>query len=328
MVTIRSALRIVVVGSSNTDMTVKAPRLPLPGETNLGGEFLMTAGGKGANQAVAAARALDPRSRGEVVFIARVGDDMFGRKALEGFKREGIVSDYILKDPEAPSGVALITVDSRGENAITVAPGANARLSPRDIDAASHLIASASVLLMPLEVPMKTVHRAAEIASAHGVRVIINPAPAQPILGGDLLRHVSILTPNETEAEILTGVRIAQEKDLPAAAAALLAIGLEAVFITLGPRGVYAASADLRELIPAFEVEAVDATAAGDVFSGALAVALAEGMSLTKAALFANAAAALSVTKMGAQLSAPRRAEIDDLLRHSEICLQIRHFKK
>jgi ribokinase len=328
MVTIRSALRIVVVGSSNTDMTVKAPRLPLPGETILGGEFLMTAGGKGANQAVAAARALDPRSRGEVVFIARVGDDMFGRKALEGFKREGIVSDYILKDPEAPSGVALITVDSRGENAITVAPGANARLSPRDIDAASHLIASASVLLMPLEVPMKTVHRAAEIASAHGVRVIINPAPAQPILGGDLLRHVSILTPNETEAEILTGVRIAQEKDLPAAAAALLAIGLEAVFITLGPRGVYAASADLRELIPAFEVEAVDATAAGDVFSGALAVALAEGMSLTKAALFANAAAALSVTKMGAQLSAPRRAEIDDLLRHSEICLQIRHFKK
>jgi len=328
MATIRSALRIVVVGSSNTDMTVKAPRLPLPGETILGGEFLMTAGGKGANQAVAAARALDPRSRGEVVFIARVGDDMFGRKALEGFKREGIVSDYILKDPEAPSGVALITVDSRGENAITVAPGANARLSPRDIDAASHLIASASVLLMPLEVPMKTVHRAAEIASAHGVRVIINPAPAQPILGGDLLRHVSILTPNETEAEILTGVRIAQEKDLPAAAAALLAIGLEAVFITLGPRGVYAASADLRELIPAFEVEAVDATAAGDVFSGALAVALAEGMSLTKAALFANAAAALSVTKMGAQLSAPRRAEIDDLLRHSEICLQIRHFKK
>jgi ribokinase len=296
-------------------MTVKAPRLPLPGETILGGEFLMTAGGKGANQAVAAARALDPRSRGEVVFIARVGDDMFGRKALEGFKREGIVSDYILKDPEAPSGVALITVDSRGENAITVAPGANARLSPRDIDAASHLIASASVLLMPLEVPMGTVHRAAEIASAHGVRVIINPAPAQPILGGDLLRHVSILTPNETEAEILTGVRIAQEKDLPAAAAALLAIGLEAVFITLGPRGVYAASANLRERIPAFEVEAVDTTAAGDVFSGTLAVALAEGRSFAEAARFANAAAALSVTKMGAQLSAPGRAEIDDLLR-------------
>jgi len=315
MVTIRSALRIVVVGSSNTDMTVKAPRLPLPGETILGGEFLMTAGGKGANQAVAAARALDPRSRGEVVFIARVGDDMFGRKALEGFKREGIVSDYILKDPEAPSGVALITVDSRGENAITVAPGANARLSPRDIDAASHLIASASVLLMPLEVPMGTVHRAAEIASAHGVRVIINPAPAQPILGGDLLHHVSILTPNETEAEILTGVRIAQEKDLPAAAAALLAIGLEAVFITLGPRGVYAASANLRERIPAFEVEAVDTTAAGDVFSGTLAVALAEGRSFAEAARFANAAAALSVTKMGAQLSAPGRAEIDDLLR-------------
>jgi len=315
MATIRSAPRIVIVGSSNTDMTIKAPRLPRPGETILGGEFLMSAGGKGANQAVAAARALDPRLRGEVVFIARIGDDMFGRKALEGFKREGIVSDYIFTDPEAPSGVALITVDSRGENAITVAPGANARLSPLNIDAASHLIASASVLLMPLEVPMETIHRAAEIASARGVRVIINPAPAQPIQGGGLLRHVSILTPNETETEILTGLRIDQEKDLPAAADALLAIGLEAVLITMGSRGVYAASADLRELIPAFEVEAVDTTAAGDVFSGALAVALAEGMSLTKAALFANAAAALSVTKMGAQPSAPHRAEIDDLLR-------------
>ena len=315
MSTIRAALRIVVVGSSNTDMTIKAPRLPRPGETILGGEFLMTAGGKGANQAVAAARALDPRSRGEIVFIARVGDDIFGRKALEAFKREGIVSDHILKDPDAPSGVALITVDSRGENTITVAPGANARISPRDVDAAGHLIASASVLLMPLEVPMETIHRAVEIASTRGVRVIINPAPAQPILGSDLLHHVSILTPNETETEILTGIRIDHEKDLPAAADALLAIGLEAVLITMGSRGVYAASADLRELVPAFEVEPVDTTAAGDVFSGTLAVAFAEGKSLAEAARFANAAAALSVTKMGAQPSAPRRAEIDDFLR-------------
>jgi ribokinase len=277
----------------------------------------MTAGGKGANQAVAAARALDPRSRGEVVFIARVGDDIFGRKALEAFKREGIVSDHILKDPDAPSGVALITVDSRGENTITVAPGANARLSPRDVDAAGHLIASASVLLMPLEVPMETIHRAVEIASARGVRVIINPAPAQPILGSDLLHHVSILTPNETETEILTGIRIDHEKDLPAAADALLAIGLEAVLITMGSRGVYVASTDLRELIPAFEVETVDTTAAGDVFSGTLAVAFAEGKSLAEAARFANAAAALSVTKMGAQPSAPGRAEIDDFLQRN-----------
>ena len=317
MSTIRSAPRIVVVGSSNTDMTIKAPRLPRPGETILGGEFLMTAGGKGANQAVAAARALDPRSRGQVVFIARLGDDVFGRKALEAFRREGIVSDHILKDPDAPSGVALITVDSRGENIITVAPGANARLSPQDVDAAGHLIASASVLLMPLEVPMETVHRAVEIASARGVRVIINPAPAQPILGSDLLHHVSILTPNETETEILTGIRIDHEEDLPAAADALLAIGLEAVLITMGSRGVYAASAGFRELVPAFEVEAVDTTAAGDVFSGTLAIAFAEGKSLAEAAWFANAAAALSVTKMGAQTSAPSRAEIDDFLRRN-----------
>jgi len=298
-------------------MTIKAARLPRPGETILGGEFLMAAGGKGANQAVAAARALDPRSRGEVVFIARLGDDMFGRKALEGFKREGIVSDHILKDPEAPSGVALITVDSLGENIITVAPGANARLSPQDVEAAGRLIASTSILLMPLEVPMATVHRAVEIASARGVRVIINPAPAQPILGSDLLHHVSILTPNETETEILTGIRIDHEKDLLAAADALLAIGLEAVLIAMGPRGVYIASADLREHIPAFKVEAVDTTAAGDVFSGALTVAFAEGKALAEAARFANAAAALSVTKMGAQPSAPRRPEIDDFLQRN-----------
>ena len=302
--------KIVVVGSSNTDMNIKAPRIPKPGETVLGSDFFMAAGGKGANQAVAAARA-----GGDVHFIARIGEDSFGEQALEGFRFEGIDTQHVLKTPGRPSGVALIIVDESGENSIAVASGANALLSPQDIEDAGPVIASSAVLLTQFETPMETVHRAAEIAAKHGRKVIINPAPAQPILNGDFLKHVSILTPNETETEILTGLSIRTDEDLAAAADILLTIGLEAVLITLGGRGVFVAASNVKEFVPSFSVKAVDTTAAGDVFNGALAVALAEGRPLLEAARFANAAAALSVTKMGAQPSAPFRAEIDALLR-------------
>lgn len=297
--------RIVVVGSSNTDMIIKVPRMPGPGETILGGEFSMAAGGKGANQAVAAARA-----GGNVVLIARVGADIFGEQAVEGFKREGIDVSHIVKDQLVPSGIALIFVDRRGQNSIAVSSGANARLSPTDVERARAAISSADILLMQLETPIETVEAAAEIAAAHGVKVILNPAPARP-LDEDLLKRASILTPNESEAELLTGIKVEDESGAAMAADALLARGIETALITLGPRGVLVATASSREIVPGFKVEAVDTTGAGDVFNGALAVALAENRPLRDAVLFANAAAALSVTRLGAQPSAPRRKEIE-----------------
>lgn len=297
--------RIVVVGSSNTDMIIKVPRMPGPGETILGGEFSMAAGGKGANQAVAAARA-----GGNVILIARVGADIFGEQAVEGFKREGIDVSHIVKDQAVPSGIALIFVDRRGQNSIAVSSGANARLSPTDVERARAAISSADILLVQLETPIETVEAAAEIAAAHGVKVILNPAPARP-LDEDLLKRASILTPNESEAELLTGIKVEDESGAAMAADALLARGIETALITLGPRGVLVATASSREIVPGFKVEAVDTTGAGDVFNGALAVALAENRPLRDAVLFANAAAALSVTRLGAQPSAPRREEIE-----------------
>lgn len=299
---------IVVVGSSNTDMILQMEHIPRPGETILGGRFSMAAGGKGANQAVGAARA-----GGNVVFVARVGDDMFGRQAIQGFKTDGINVDHAICDGEAPSGVALIFVADDGENSIGVASGANGRLSPQDVTAARDTIASADVLLMQLETPIETVRKAAEIASAAGVRVILNPAPARP-LDDDLLRHVAILTPNESEAELLTGVKVDGPKGAAQAAKALMAKGIRTVLVTLGPAGAFVATPDSEQVVPGFKVKAVDTTAAGDIFNGALAVSLAEGKPLPDAVRFANAAAALSVTRLGAQPSAPKRADIESFL--------------
>ena len=299
------ANQICVAGSSNTDMILQMARIPRPGETILGGEFSMAAGGKGANQAVAAARA-----GGRVTFIARVGDDMFGRQAIDGFVRDGINVEHVTRDAQAASGVALIFVAAGGENSIGVASGANGRLCPDDITRASDAIVTADVLVMQLETPLETVEAAARIAAAAGVRVILNPAPAQP-LSDAVLAHVSILTPNETEAELLTGIVVNDDHSTAKAAAALLAKGPAAVLITLGPRGTFVATADGQELIPSFKVDAVDTTAAGDVFNGALAVGLSQGKPLHDAVRFANAAAALSVTKLGAQPSAPARQDIE-----------------
>jgi len=218
MPTSPSRKKIVVVGSSNTDMVIRLARIPRPGETVLGGEFFMAAGGKGANQAVAAARA-----GGDVTFVAKVGDDLFGNQAAAGFRSDGIETKYIIRDERAPSGVALIFVAPDGENSIAVASGANSRLSPADVRKAKSAIACADVLLMQLEIPMKTVKEAARIASEAGIPVILNPAPAQP-LSNDLLQRVTFLTPNETEAELLTGIRIAGKSDLGRAADRLLSL--------------------------------------------------------------------------------------------------------
>lgn len=302
------ASRIVVVGSSNTDMIIQAARIPRPGETILGGQFSMAAGGKGANQAVAAARA-----GGSVTFIARVGDDVFGEQAVKGFVQDGINVDHVIKDAQSPSGVALIFVAEDGENSIGVASGANGRLSPADVQGAAAAIGQADVLVMQLETPIETVEAAAQMASAQGVSVILNPAPAQP-LSDSLLAHVSVLTPNETEAELLTGIKVDSEATAGQAAQALRDKGVGMVIVTLGARGVFVSSADFVGAVPGFKVKAVDTTAAGDVFNGALAVALAEARPLSDAIRFANAAAALSVTKLGAQPSAPRRADIESFL--------------
>ena len=296
---------IVVIGSSNTDMIVKSARIPRPGETVLGGAFSTASGGKGANQAVAAARA-----GGDVVFVARVGEDMFGERAVEGFRTDGLDVSRITVDLETPSGVALIMVDDAGENVIAVAPGANGRLSPADIDAASEAISGAALVLMQLEIPIETVRAAAETARAAGVPVILNPAPAQ-VLDTELLALVDIITPNETEAELLTGIAITHDDSIREAAEALHHDGIGTVLITLGARGAYISSPGFTGIVPGFPVKAVDTTAAGDVFNGVLAVMLSEGKSLKDAAHFACAAGALSVTKLGAQPSAPTRDEIE-----------------
>ena len=304
---------IVVVGSSNTDMIIKTARIPKPGETVLGGEFTIAAGGKGANQAVSAARA-----GGDVVFVARVGEDMFGEQAVNGFIQDNINVEYIFHDKNAPSGVALIFVDEKGENSIAVASGANANVSPADIETAREVIAASHILLMQLEIPLESVKAAAGIASESGVKVILNPAPAQPLVD-DILKHISIITPNETEAELLTGINVENEQDAGAAANRLLERGIETVMLTMGSRGGYIASPEFTGVVPAFRVDAVDTTAAGDVFNGVLAVSIAEGKSLVDAVRFASAAAALSVKTLGAQTSAPHRTEIEAFLDRDDL---------
>jgi ribokinase len=299
---------VLVVGGSNTDMVIRVPRIPKPGETVLGGAFAMTPGGKGANQAVAAARA-----GANVSLVARVGEDVFGERALANFAADGIDARFVFLTIGAPSGIALINVDGRGENSISVASGANALLSAADIERAGDAFGSADVVLVQLESPLDAVEAAVRKAGEKGVPVILNPAPARP-LDDDLLRLIDVLTPNEHEAELLAGVPVRDERGARAAAARLRARGPAAVVVTLGERGAYASSREFDGLVPAFKVVPVDTTAAGDVFNGALAVALAEQQPLKEALGFASAAAAISVTRPGAQPSAPARREIEALL--------------
>ncbi|HEY5917187.1 MAG TPA: ribokinase [Chryseolinea sp.] len=295
---------IIVVGSSNTDMVIKAEKFPMPGETLLGGEFFLFPGGKGANQAVAAARL-----GGNVIFIAKVGNDIFGEQALQQFKREGIITDYVAKDPHLPSGVALITVDSKGENTIVVAQGSNGALSPEEVNKAEREFEKAEIVLTQLETPLLTILHVAKLARKTGKKLILNPAPAMS-LPDDLFPYLFLITPNETETETLTGIKIKDHASMKLAAEKLKDKGVANVIITLGSEGVYLHDTAGGRHIPTRKVKVVDSTAAGDVFNGALTVALSENRTLEQAAEFANHAAAISVTKMGAQASAPYRKEL------------------
>jgi len=296
---------ILVIGSTNTDMVIKADHLPAPGETILGGSFFMNPGGKGANQAVAA-----KRLGGNVTFIAKTGNDIFGERSLQLFKDEGIDTTYMIADPVNPSGVALITIDKNAENCIVVASGANAALTPADLLPATDAIKQAGTILMQLEIPLETVLYVAEIAAANQCKVILNPAPACA-LPDDLFKHIAIITPNKKEAEMLSGISINGMADVYAAALAIRNKGVDTVIITLGSEGAFISNKDMEQLVPAGAVKAVDTTAAGDVFNGALAVALSEGRSLVDAVDFGCRAAAISVTRLGAQSAAPYRSELE-----------------
>lgn len=300
------AKRILIVGSSNTDMVIKTQKFPSPGETILGGKFLMNAGGKGANQAVAAAR-----TGGKVTFVGKIGNDIFGKQAVQQLKDEGINVEFVSVDEQNPSGVALITVDSKGENSIVVAPGSNGTLSSSDFDKASHVLDESAFVLLQLEIPIPTVEHIAEMAAKKHTKVILNPAPAAR-LSDELLRNISIITPNESEAELLTGIKVTDEQSALKAASLLHEKGIETVIITLGAAGAFLLSEGKHEIISAPKVDPVDTTAAGDTFNGALVVALSEGKSIRDSIAFANKAAAISVTRIGAQSSVPYRKEISN----------------
>lgn len=296
--------KIVVVGSTNMDMVIKTKHIPAPGETVLSGAFFMNPGGKGANQAVAIARL-----GGNVSFISKVGNDVFGKQSTQLFDEEGINAFYVLSDDQLPSGVALITVDETGENSIVVASGANANLLPADLSSASAVIKKADFVLMQLEIPMETVTFVADFAHANGTQVILNPAPMNELLPG-LLAHIDVLTPNKMEAEMLTGIKVNNIAGAKKAAKAIFEMGVKNVIITMGGLGALICQEGKVEVVPTSVVEAVDTTAAGDVFNGALVVALSEGKKLKEAVQFACKVAAISVTRMGAQSSIPYRNEV------------------
>ncbi|MBE6220426.1 MAG: ribokinase [Rikenellaceae bacterium] len=297
---------IIVIGSSNTDMVVKTSHLPVGGETVLGGDFFMNAGGKGANQAVAASR-----YGNRVVFVAKTGDDLFGHQVRESMTQDGIVTDYVFVDKEHPSGVALITVNKEAENCIVVASGANAHLTPADIDTAAEEIRGAHVVLMQLETPISTVTYAAQMAANAGVPVILNPAPA-PVepLSDELLHNLFLITPNKSEASRISGINIKDMESAQRAAKAIYDMGPKNVIVTLGSDGSLVYDGAMFMRVEALKVDAVDTTAAGDTYNGVLASVLAEGRSLIDAVREANVAAAISVTRMGAQPAAPTREEI------------------
>ncbi len=295
--------KIVVIGSINTDMVIRTPQIPIPGQTIIGTAFSITGGGKGANQAVAAARL-----GADVILVAKVGDDTFGKQAIENFTKENVSTKYITRHHIEPSGVALITVDGNGENTIVVSPGANSTLSPAEVLAAEKEIAQADAVLFQLEIPVDAVLTGLKIAKKYKKLTILNPAPAQNI-DKEMYKYLDIIIPNQLEALFLTDMLV--ENDASEAAKCLHDKGIPVVIITLGEEGTYLSSDNIKTLIPAIKVEKViDTVAAGDTFCGALAVALTEGKQLTEAVKFANLAAGLSVAKPGTQSSIPFRWEL------------------
>lgn len=296
--------KIIVIGSSNVDMVVRTSHLPAPGETILGGEFFMNQGGKGANQAVAI-----KRLGGNLIFMAKLGNDALGRQSVGYFKKEGIDTRYIALDEDSASGVALISVDDHAENSIVVASGANMLLNEQDVDKMLEEMCEGDILLMQLEIPLQTVEYAARKAFGKGVKVVLNPAPARS-LPKELFRHLYMVTPNRIEAEMLTGIKIANDADVEKVAEEICAMGVKNVIITLGSKGCLIREEGVSYRIDAFKVEPVDTTAAGDTFNGALCVGLSEGMDLKQAAVMASKASSIAVTRMGAQSSIPYREEL------------------
>ena len=299
--------QIAVVGSVNMDLAARCPHIPVPGETVLGGDLIESPGGKGANQAVAAGKLL-----GRVAMIGCLGADAYGQTLRAALVEAGVATQGLIERGPR-SGVAIIEVADHGENSIVVVQGANALLEPVDVADVLERMPQAQMVLLQLEIPLATVVAAAQRARAQGLRVILDPAPAQP-LPPDLLRQVDILVPNQTEAAVLAGMPVVTVATAPEAAARLLAMGPSTILLKLGADGVLIANAAGMRVIPGFRVATIDTTAAGDCFAGALAVALIEGQPLEEAVVFANAAAALSTTRAGAQASMPTRVEVEDLL--------------
>ncbi len=296
---------ILVIGSSNTDMVIRTDHLPQPGETLLGREFLMNPGGKGANQAVAAARL-----GGKVAFVSKIGKDIFGQQTIHNLEKECIDVSGVTTDPDNPSGVALIVIDSYGENSIAVAPGANMRIEKRDIDKHFSMLDEKGILLMQLEIPLITIEYAARKAFKKGAKVILNPAPAAK-LPDILYSYLYLITPNETETEYLTGIKPSNISMAKKAATFFKNKGVNNVIITMGAAGAFLDTINVQKIIPAPVVNAIDTTAAGDTFNGALAAALSGGKDFESAVIFANRAAALAVTRMGAQSSVPYLKELE-----------------
>jgi ribokinase len=297
---------ITVVGSLHMDFTVVTERLPYPGETVIGRTFKMSPGGKGANQAVASSRL-----GAKVYMVGRVGKDYLGSLLVEGLRKNGVETAFVMEDPSSYTGVALITVDQQGRNTIAVAPGADEALRKEDVERAMPFIAKSSALLLQLEVPIEVVSYAAEEARKRGVKVFLNPAPFKPLPEG-VYKNLFALTPNEVEASALTGLEAKDEESLGKIASKLLELGTENVIVTLGSKGAFLANRKGSLLIPAYKVKPLDTTGAGDAFNAALAVAVAEGSSLEDAVRFANLVAACKVTRLGAQEGLPRRGEVEE----------------
>lgn len=300
-------MAILVIGSSNTDLVVNVDSIPKPGQTVLGDSFFVNPGGKGANQAVGAARLGK-----DVSFCCKTGEDDYGRAAKELFAKEGMDTSFVFSTPDHPSGVALIAVDKNGENSIVVASGANMDLLPEDIDRIGSF-SRFDIVLCQLEIPLQTVEYIATKARRDGAKFVLNPAPACK-LPDSLLSCVDILTPNETEAEIISGIKVTDTESAAAAARKIMETGVGQVIVTLGSKGSLLCSDKEQTLVPAFKVRAVDTTAAGDIFNGALCVALSEGKEMVNAIRFASAASSISVTRKGAQASAPYRDEVNRII--------------
>ena len=299
-------LDIIVIGSLNADLVVRAPRFPAPGETISGEDLVIIPGGKGANQAVAAAR-----QGASVAMVGRLGEDSFGPTLTQNLQKNNVDTSHVITGPTA-TGTAIIVVDTNGQNSIVLSPGANGQVTPEDLDALS--FQDADILLLQLEIPLETVVHAASLARQNGLRVILNPAPARQ-LPDSLLVDVDILVPNESELQLLSGQSVTDIDSAKSAAQTLLEKGVKTVIVTLGANGALLVTDKQITHIPTFKVDVVDTTAAGDAFIGGLATALLKGKALEEAVRYGNASGALAATKFGAQPSLPTQDEVVQLLR-------------